>query len=92
MEIQKILLEKGLSPHLKGFRFICYAIKLVIEDNKILDNATKLLYPAIARVYNETDSNVARAISRSIKNANIQQKSLEFISKTALELLIRGSE
>ncbi len=92
MEIQKILLEKGLSPHLKGFKFICYAINLVIEDNKILDNATKLLYPAIASFYHETDSNVARAISRSLENAKIHQKSLEFISRTALELLIRGSE
>lgn len=92
MEIDKLLLEKGLKPHLKGFKFIATAVSLVCDDRDYLEQVTGRLYPEIAKTYNTTPSKVERGIRHCLANANIDQKNSEFISRTALEVLIRESD
>lgn len=64
--ITKILTELGMTFNIKGFNYARYAIKLVTEDHKILENMTQKLYPMVAEEFNTTFSNVERGIRYAI--------------------------
>lgn len=89
-EIANYLLSSGMKPHLKGFRFLHRAIELTIENNNILPSMTKVLYPQIAKEFNETASKVERAIRNSIRHSKIGNMSNnEFIALAAVEIDFR---
>lgn len=61
------LLELGTPDHIKGHKFLVYAVELVIENPDILEQITKVLYPTVAEKFNDTPSRVERAIRHAIE-------------------------
>lgn len=64
--ITSIFLTIGIPAHIKGYHFLREAIKMVVENNDIINRITKELYPGIAKKFNTTPSKVERAIRHSI--------------------------
>ena len=64
-EIQMI----GLSASSMGFKYVRYAIKLVIEDETLLESVMTNLYPAVAKRYNTNAACVERNIRHCIECA-----------------------
>ena len=64
-----ILLEVGIVPNVKGYRYLRCAVVLAMRDNEILHNITKKLYPMIATKFDTSSSRVERAIRHAIEIA-----------------------
>ena len=59
-------LEFRVPAHIKGCRYMKYAILMAIEDCNRINYITKLLYPEIAKKCKTTTSSVERAIRHAI--------------------------
>lgn len=68
-QITNIIHEIGVPAHIKGYKYLRAAIKMVIQDIDLLSAVTKELYPSIAKQYNTTASRVERAIRHAIEVA-----------------------
>ena len=66
-EITNVLHEMGVPAHIKGYRYLRNAIKLVINEVDYLGAVTKKLYPAVAENFDTTSSRVERAIRHAIE-------------------------
>ena len=64
-----IIHQLGVPAHIKGYHYLRTAILHSIEDKKLLDSVTKLLYPTVASIYDTTSSRVERAIRHAIEIA-----------------------
>ena len=64
-EIQLI----GLPASSMGFKYVRYAIKLVIEDDTMLESVMTRLYPVVANKFNTNVACVERNIRHSIESA-----------------------
>lgn len=67
--IRKLLIELGVPEHIKGSRYSVKAIRLVVEDENLLDAITSKLYPTVATFFDTTGSRVERAIRHGIECA-----------------------
>lgn len=67
--IDELLRELGVGPHLIGYSYISYAIRLVESDRRYSDRITGLLYPKIAEEYSTTPIRVERGIRHAIEVA-----------------------
>lgn len=68
--INNFLLEIGIPPHIKGFRYIACGIKLVLDEGiGVIDRMTKRLYPDIAKKFDTTPARVERAIRHAVEAA-----------------------
>jgi two-component system response regulator (stage 0 sporulation protein A) len=67
--IKGIFLSIGISPKLKGYRYLCEGIKLALEEPNVLNGVTKMLYPEIGEKCNSSPSKVERAIRNAIQTA-----------------------
>ena len=68
--ISMILLTCGISPHIRGFRYLRDAIKLVCSKASEHDlKVTKDIYPAIALATNTAPSRIERGIRHAIESA-----------------------
>ena len=63
---RRILAELGCPDGLIGHRYAVYAIGLGVEDPKVMDNLSELLYPAIAERFDTNGTRVERAIRHMI--------------------------
>ena len=64
-----LFLTLGIAAHIKGYQFLRYGIKLVVEQPDVINRITKELYPSIARHFGTTASKVERAIRHAIEVA-----------------------
>ena len=64
--ITNIFLSVGIPAHIKGYHYLRYGVKLVMEDNSLMSKITKELYPSIAEHFETTSSKVERAIRHAI--------------------------
>ena len=62
-----ILLALGMPAHMKGHRYLAEAVRLVLENEDLLDGVTKMLYPAVAQRFGCRPASVERAIRHSIE-------------------------
>lgn len=60
--IAKTLLNIGVSPNLKGYRYLKESIAMIIKDNALIENFNRTLYPMMAEKYNENVFSVERSI------------------------------
>lgn len=67
--VTDIIHQLGVPAHIKGYHYLRTAILHSIEDKKLLDSVTKLLYPTVASIYDTTSSRVERAIRHAIEIA-----------------------
>lgn len=65
-KLSNIFMTAGIPVHVKGFRFLKEAVKQSVEHPSMINNITKILYPAIAKKYESTPSKVERAIRHAI--------------------------
>ncbi|MBE3101284.1 MAG: sporulation transcription factor Spo0A [Firmicutes bacterium] len=65
-KITNVFLTIGIPAHIKGYHFLREAIKMVVEDNDVINRITKELYPGVAKKFNTSPSKVERAIRHSI--------------------------
>ena len=63
---RRILAELGCPDGLIGHRYAVYAIGLGVEDPKVMDNLSELLYPDIEKRFDTTGTRVERAIRHMI--------------------------
>lgn len=59
----------GVQPDVRGWRYIVDAVMVVVEDEELLHQLTKGLYPAIARKNGTTATRVERCIRSAIETA-----------------------
>ena len=64
--ISETLCKIGVPAHIKGYRYLRTAIAMCAEDPQMIGAVTKLLYPAVAKMYSSTPSRVERAIRHAI--------------------------
>ena len=64
-----LFLTIGIPAHIKGYQFLRYGIKMVIEQPDVINRITKELYPSIAKHFGTTASKVERAIRHAIEVA-----------------------
>ncbi|NLC52487.1 MAG: sporulation transcription factor Spo0A [Firmicutes bacterium] len=67
LEVTKIFHEMGVPAHFRGYAYLRDAIIMAIQEEDILGNITKNLYPRIAEKYNSTASGVESAIRHTIE-------------------------
>lgn len=65
-DVEKLIIELGIPPHIKGFLYIREAILMLFEDEVKIYGVTKVLYPEIAKEYGTTGVRVERAIRHAI--------------------------
>ena len=65
--INRILKALDMPAHLKGYRYIYFAVKLVINNPDYINSITKKLYPEIANEFETTASRVERAVRTAIE-------------------------
>lgn len=67
--VSRHLIEIGMPPSLKGYRYIITAIKEVLKDETVLEGITKILYPSVAKSHNSTPQRVEKAMRHAIEVA-----------------------
>lgn len=68
-DITKVLHDIGMPAHIRGYEYIRSSIVYAYKDKDMMGQVTKVLYPAIAKVYDTTSSRVERAIRHAIEVA-----------------------
>ena len=66
-EIELLIRSLGINGTYRGYRYLCYGIKLCLEDEDYLLCISKLLYPEIARIFHTSGSSVERDIRTVIR-------------------------
>ncbi len=69
-QIAQFLIQLGVPPHLKGYRYIISALELFSQGDWHHCITTKI-YPAVAKEHGETPSRVERCIRHAIGCASI---------------------
>lgn len=65
-QISFLVRNLGVPAHIKGCRYMKFAILMAMEDSNRVNYITKLLYPEIAKKCNTTTGSVERAIRHAI--------------------------
>ena len=68
-QITAFIREIGIPPHIKGYHYIRTAILLSTQSPQSINGVTKVLYPAIAEIYDTSSARVERAIRNAIEIA-----------------------
>ena len=66
-ELLEFLVNIGVPAHVKGYRYLIDAIKMVLEDGKRMNYITKYLYPEIAKRYKTKVMRVEKNIRHAIE-------------------------
>lgn len=64
-----LFLTMGIPAHIKGYQFLRYAVRMVVDQPDVINRITKELYPGIAKHYGTSASKVERAIRHAIEVA-----------------------
>lgn len=67
--IRDLLVELGVPDHLKGHRCLVESLRYTIEHGDMTGVITKELYPAVAKMFNDTPNRVERSIRHAIEVA-----------------------
>lgn len=65
--VTRIMLDMGVPAHLKGYHYLREAIVMVEQNIDMTISVTKVLYPAIAKIFMTTEQRVERAIRNAIE-------------------------
>ena len=68
-EIEAIMVDIGVPAHIKGYRYLVWAVQLAVKDETMIDAITFGLYPAVAEQFDTSSSKVERAIRHAIEVA-----------------------
>ena len=65
-DLQRLLFLAGVSPHLKGGRYLREALEMAADDPRLLDNMDGRLYPALALRLGDSPANVERSMRYAV--------------------------
>ena len=65
-DLQRLLFLAGVSPHLKGGRYLREAMEMASDDPRLLDNMDGRLYPALALRFGDAPANVERSMRYAV--------------------------
>lgn len=68
-QVTEIIHDIGIPAHIKGYQYIREAIIMAVQDMKVIDSVTKMLYPSVAHRFQTTPSRVERAIRHAVEVA-----------------------
>lgn len=69
--ITNMFLTLGMPTRIKGYRYLCEAVKIAVFDMKSLDRMTEDIYKKVAlRFEEENEKNVCRACAYAVNIAN----------------------
>ena len=97
--INEIFLTVGIPAHIKGYQYLREAVKLTIEQPRIVNSVTKQLYPSVAENFKTTPAKVERSIRQAIQvgwnrgkfeDFNERPTNAEVVALVADKLLIDG--
>ena len=86
-EIKNILIKLGFTPNLRGYKYLCTAINLTLQDTNLINNVTKQLYPSVAILHGDKTSCVERSIRHAIKVSYNSKKIYEINNVFAYTIL-----
>ena len=67
--VTDVIQKLGVPAHIKGYHYLRTAILCAVENGRLMECVTKLLYPSVAQKYDTTSSRVERAIRHAIEIA-----------------------
>ena len=68
-KVTAIIHEVGVPAHIKGYQFLREAFCIAVDDLDVINAVTKVLYPAVAKMFGTTSRRVERAIRHAIEVA-----------------------
>lgn len=68
-QVTQIIHQVGIPAHIKGYQYLRVAIMMVVNNNRVINEVTKTLYPTVAEKFSTTSSRVERAIRHAIEVA-----------------------
>lgn len=68
-QVTRIIHQVGIPAHIKGYQYLRHAIMMVVQNNRVINEVTKTLYPSVANEFSTTPSRVERAIRHAIEVA-----------------------
>ena len=68
-QVTQVIHQIGIPAHIKGYQYLRCAIMMVVNNNRIINEVTKTLYPTVATKFGTTPSRVERAIRHAIEVA-----------------------
>ncbi len=83
------LLAIGIPAKLSGFEYLRIAVKLVVENPKVLDNVTKRLYPQVAEVMKTKVPAIERSMRHAIEVAFVS-KGLFYLNDIYGSVIYKG--
>lgn len=69
VEVTNLMHEVGIPPHMSGYQYIREAIIQSVNNSKVFNSITKVLYPKVAERFGTTPQKVERAIRNAIESA-----------------------
>lgn len=72
-KVTEYLLSVGISAKLSGFEYLRLAVTMVVENPRILDNVTKMLYPSVAEVMQTKVPAIERSMRHAIEVAYLNK-------------------
>ncbi|MCL2023030.1 MAG: sporulation transcription factor Spo0A [Oscillospiraceae bacterium] len=69
LTISEIMHQIGVPAHIKGYQYLREAIHMSVQDPRMMNAVTKILYPTVAQRHKTTASRVERAIRHAIEVA-----------------------
>lgn len=86
-EIKNILMQLGFTPNLRGYKYLCTAVNLTLQDTNLINNVTTQLYPTVAILHGDKTSCVERSIRHAIKVSYNSKKLYEINNVFAYTIL-----
>ena len=90
--LANIFISAGIPPHIKGYQFLREAVKQAVIDPSMINNITKMLYPAVAERFNTSPSKVERAIRHAIEVAWSRGKIENINNIYGIKIFSRGDK
>lgn len=66
-KVRSMLLSVGITPNLRGYKYIIRAVELAKENPTVIENITGNLYPILAKEFDTQPTSIERCIRHSIK-------------------------
>jgi two-component system, response regulator, stage 0 sporulation protein A len=72
IEVTNLMRDIGVPPHLAGYQYIREAIILSLNNPKVFDSVTKVLYPTVGKKFGTSSQRVERTIRNAIETTWIR--------------------
>ncbi|MCX7843097.1 MAG: sporulation transcription factor Spo0A [Clostridia bacterium] len=69
IEVTNLMRQEGIPAHVSGYQYIREAIIIAVNNERVFNSVTKVLYPSVAAIFDTTPQKVERGIRVAIENA-----------------------